>query len=100
MQDSLPHKPEYCWVGWPGATVSEEQKPAVRNRALSEYRSHPVFLCEEDFGKFYEGFCNKTIWPLFHYFPATVQYDENYWLQYRKVNEAFCATLLPSCRNW
>lgn len=94
MQDSLPHKPEYCWVGWPGATVSEEQKPAVLERARAEYRSCPVFLSEEDFDKFYEGFCNKTIWPLFHYFTATAQYDENYWLQYKKVNEAFCATLL------
>jgi len=94
MQDSLLRKPEYCWVGWPGATVSEEQKPAVLDRARAEYRSCPVFLSEEDFDKFYEGFCNKTIWPLFHYFPATAQYDENYWLQYKKVNEAFCATLL------
>ncbi len=94
MQDSLPHKPEYCWLGWPGATVSEEQKPAVLNRARSEYRSCPVFLSEEDFDKFYEGFCNKTIWPLFHYFAGAVQYDETYWLQYKKVNEAFCATLL------
>jgi len=94
MQDSLPHKPEYCWVGWPGATVSEEQKPAVLDRAQAEYRSCPVFLSEEDFDKFYEGFCNKTIWPLFHYFPAAAQYDENYWLQYKNVNEAFCAPLL------
>lgn len=94
MRDSLAHKPEYCWVGWPGATVSEEQKPTVLERARAEYRSYPVFLSEEDFDKFYEGFCNKTIWPLFHYFAGAVQYDETYWLQYKKVNEAFCATLL------
>jgi trehalose 6-phosphate synthase/phosphatase len=94
MQDSLPGKPDYCWVGWPGATVSDEQKPAVRDRARAEYRSYPVFLSAEDFDKFYEGFCNKTLWPLFHYFPGTVQHDESFWRQYRRVNEAFCATLL------
>ena len=94
MPDFLPQTAEYCWVGWPGSTISEEQKPSVRARALSEYRSHPVFLSKADFEKFYEGFCNKTVWPLFHYFPGVAQYDENYWLQYKKVNEAFCATLL------
>jgi trehalose 6-phosphate synthase/phosphatase len=93
-QDFLPDKPEYCWVGWPGATVSDRHKPMVQNRARSDYGSYPVFLSEEDFDKFYEGFCNKTIWPLFHYFTAAVQYDETYWLQYKKVNEAFSATLL------
>ena len=56
LQDSLPQKPESCWVGWPGSTVSDEQKPAVLDRARAEYRSCPVFLSEEDFDKFYEGF--------------------------------------------
>jgi trehalose 6-phosphate synthase/phosphatase len=92
--ETTPGGPEYLWVGWPGGTVSDEQRAAVQCRARSDYHCCPVFLSGEDIEKFYEGFCNKTIWPLFHYFTANAHYNQNYWLQYKKVNEAFCATLL------
>ena len=84
---------EHVWVGWPGGTVDDALKSAVRKKALSEYRSFPVFLSEQDIDNFYQGFCNKTIWPLFHSFPGNVQYDREYWNQYKKVNEAFCDAL-------
>jgi trehalose 6-phosphate synthase/phosphatase len=48
---------EYLWIGWPGAAVPE---------ALSRYRASPVFLSEAEIDAFYAGFCNKTLWPLFH----------------------------------
>ncbi len=84
----------YVWVGWPGTTIGEELKSAVKEKALAEYRCFPVFLTEQEVDNFYQGFCNKTIWPLFHYFPGLVQYDPEFWNTYRKVNEAFCETLL------
>lgn len=43
---------------------------------------------------FYRGFCNKIIWPLFHYFPSYVVYEEDYWKQYKKVNESFRDAIL------
>ena len=102
LLDAMPGylaKPEYLWVGWPGGAVGEEEKNEVQERARAEFRSHAVFLSEQDFENFYEGFCNKTIWPLFHYFPSNATYDENYWLQYKKVNEAFAASLLEVARE-
>ena len=93
MPGFLTPRPEYIWVGWPGAAVAAEEKEAVQARARAEFRSHAVFLSEQDFENFYEGFCNKTIWPLFHYFPQNASYDENYWLQYRRVNEVFAESL-------
>ena len=36
--------------------------------------------------KFYFGFCNKTIWPLFHYFPAYTVYDDG--MLKNLINEA------------
>ena len=94
MPPLLSLKPDYLWVGWPGGTINDQQQSEVQARARSEFRSHAVFLSEEDFENFYQGFCNKTIWPLFHYFPSNASYDENYWLQYKKVNEAFGESLL------
>ena len=89
---------EYIWVGWPGSTIDDELQAGVRVKALSAFGCYPVFLSGEDFQKFYEGFCNKTLWPLFHYFTSNAQYDESYWIQYKKVNEAFCAALLEMVR--
>jgi trehalose 6-phosphate synthase/phosphatase len=97
-QSSLSAISEYVWVGWPGVTIDAELRETVRAKALSEFSCYPVFLSGDDFEKFYEGFCNKTLWPLFHYFTSNVQYDETYWQQYQKVNEAFCAALLEILR--
>ena len=103
LLDAMPSfvslRPEYVWVGWPGGAIGEEEKREVRSRAHSEFRSHPVFLSEDDFENFYQGFCNKTIWPLFHYFPSNAGYDENYWLQYKKVNAVFSQSLLEVARQ-
>ena len=90
---SVYQKPQYVWVGWPGSSMDEESRDEVKTKALSEYSCCPVFLSEEDLENFYHGFCNETIWPLFHYFPNYARYDEAYWEQYRKVNESFYVTL-------
>jgi trehalose 6-phosphate synthase/phosphatase len=84
----------YLWVGWPGTAVAEDRKGEVRRKAGSEFSSHPVFLSEQEMDRFYFGFCNKTIWPLFHYFPSYTVYSEEYWQQYRHVNQMFCDALL------
>jgi trehalose 6-phosphate synthase/phosphatase len=87
-------KSEYMWLGWPGIAVDEKTKEELRLKALTEFHAYPVFLSEKVMEKFYHGFCNKTIWPLFHYFPSYAIYEEDYWLHYKKVNEAFCDAVM------
>ena len=84
---------DYIWVGWPGSTVGDNLRETVRTRIYQEFHSYPVFLSEQDVENFYQGFCNKTIWPLFHYFTGYVKHDNEYWQQYKKVNQAFCDSL-------
>jgi trehalose 6-phosphate synthase/phosphatase len=84
---------EHIWVGWPGSTIPESAVAGVKKRALNDYRSLPVFLPEEAVEKFYQGFCNKTIWPIFHYFPSHARYQHEYWQQYETVNRAFADAL-------
>lgn len=85
---------EYAWVGWPGTSVDDRLKEKLRSRALSEYNAYPVFVPQKIMEDFYNGFCNKTVWPLFHYFPFLTVYEEDLWSQYRKVNEIFCNALV------
>src|SRR4030042_1581201 len=37
----------------------------------------------------YGGFCNNTIWPLFHYFPSRTVYDNGYFDAYIAANNLF-----------
>ena len=101
--ESARHAPgqarEYLWVGWPGAAVEDRLKEAVRTRAAAEYHSHPVFLSPEEMEKFYLGFCNNTLWPLFHYFPTYAKFDEGQWQHYRRVNELFAESILGVLRE-
>jgi trehalose 6-phosphate synthase/phosphatase len=89
---------ECVWVGWPGASVDDARKASLRERAFAEQRAHLVFLEEQDLDAFYHGFCNSTLWPLFHYFPSYARYDEAQFAAYRRVNEAFARAVLEIAR--
>jgi len=85
---------DYVWLGWPGTTVKGKRREQLKSALISEFKAYPVFLSETAMEKFYHGFCNRTIWPLFHYFPSYAVYDEDYWNNYKQVNEEFCKEIL------
>ena len=85
---------EDLWVGWPGTSVEPSLREDLKKQSLSAYRSYPVFLSEEEMEQFYFGFCNATIWPLFHYFPSFTIYQTSFWEQYKHVNQIFCDSLM------
>jgi len=91
-------RPEFVWLGWPGATVAPKDEPAVKAYAQKEFKALPVFLPEDRMDRFYHGFCNKTLWPLFHYFPDLTVYEEEYWEEYKQVNGVFAEALLTVLR--
>lgn len=84
----------YAWVGWPGRAVAPKQQAEVTRRCRKDFSARPVFLTVEDTEGFYEGYCNQTLWPLFHYFPALVSFDEGPWATYELINEVFCDAVL------
>jgi trehalose 6-phosphate synthase/phosphatase len=81
-------RPDFLWMGWPGASVPPDHEQAVRSYG-EKFKSSPIFLPEESMDRFYLGFCNKTIWPLFHYFPTLTHYNEGFWQEYQQVNRVF-----------
>lgn len=50
----------------------------------------PVFLTKEIVRDYYNGFCNKILWPLFHYFglPREGHTTRSFQLQFEAYNEA------------
>ncbi|MGN6555997.1 MAG: bifunctional alpha,alpha-trehalose-phosphate synthase (UDP-forming)/trehalose-phosphatase [Verrucomicrobiota bacterium] len=88
---------DYLWLGWPGTNVPPEQRDMVLQHGEA-FKASPVFLPEDSVDRFYHGFCNKTIWPLFHYFPTLVRYEEDYWREYQRVNNIYAEALLKVLR--
>ena len=83
----------HLWVGWPGSSVAADLRGKLIREALNRFQSYPVFFSEEQMEQFYLGFCNATIWPLFHYFTSYVLYRPSYWDQYKQINQLFAYAL-------
>ena len=84
---------EFVWAGWSGAELSGEETEQLRAAARERHGAYPLSLDPADMDRFYHGFCNGTLWPLFHYFPSYATYEEQDWETYRRVNERFCEEL-------
>ncbi len=89
--DSFYRTRESLWIGWPGVPKDRvSRRRSSLARKFETERCHPVFLSRDDIDRFYRGFSNKTIWPLFHYFPLYTKYNEKWWDSYVHVNRTFC----------
>lgn len=97
---SLPESTERLWIGWPGMTnekLKADKKEQIIERLAAE-NCHPIFLSRSQMEGYYQGFCNKTIWPHFHYFPRRTAYEERFWKIYKQVNKAFCNEVMKVAR--
>lgn len=79
------------WVGWPGDhSKLDESKLDQLKENLARLRSVPVFLSPEEIRRYYEGFSNTILWPLFHFMPEQLPLDSSVdWQPYCDVNETF-----------
>ncbi|MBN1309105.1 MAG: bifunctional alpha,alpha-trehalose-phosphate synthase (UDP-forming)/trehalose-phosphatase [Chitinispirillaceae bacterium] len=57
------------------------------------YQLVPVAIKKTIDEKYYGGFCNDCIWPLFHYFPSLAVHDEGTFESYVYANKLFAEKL-------
>lgn len=79
------------WLGWPGdvAGLSSAQQAELDSK-LAGYRTCGVKLTSGDIKRYYEGFSNSVLWPLFHCMIDRVQMDMwKDWRCYLEVNQKF-----------
>src|SRR5919106_1482109 len=87
------------WLGWPGDV--SRATPAQRDefdRRLHERSIVPVHLSGDQVDRYYHGFANRVLWPLFHYLIDRVPIDGAGWDAYRDVNEAFAEVVAREYR--
>ncbi len=76
------------WVGWTGSATPDGQEPPEPFE-LEGMRLRPVALTPDDVERYYEGFSNSSLWPLYHDAIETPVYRRSWWDAYRRVNERF-----------
>lgn len=84
---------EKLWVG----SADFPEKSWNRYQQDPEPQSFKIdalFIAPKSYNKYYNGFCNATLWPLFHYFPSYVVYDESFFQEYENVNQLFANHLI------
>jgi len=77
-------KADGAWVGWSGAADHDVEPFEVDGTELI-----PVTLSAEDIEKFYEGFSNDTLWPLYHDVISPPTFHRTWWEAYQRVNRRF-----------
>lgn len=82
------------WLGWPGFHDFREEEKENITLQLKADNMAPVFLTQTDVEKYYEGFSNRTVWPLYHYFTQYAIYEPELWDAYVAVNRKFCDELI------
>ena len=93
--EPLLHRHDGTWVGWPGAP-DVEVAPFLQD-GLS---LHPVPLSAAEVRDYYEGFCNRTLWPLYHDVVVAPEYRREWWQAYERVNQRFAeATASAAARG-
>jgi alpha,alpha-trehalose-phosphate synthase [UDP-forming] len=76
------------WVGWAGPDASRP-KPFDHG----DLRLHPVALSVDEVERYYQGFANSILWPLFHGRLRRVELNRAWWHSYRIVNRRFAAEI-------
>ncbi|HEY8078574.1 MAG TPA: trehalose-phosphatase [Labilithrix sp.] len=77
------------WLGWSGRTVPNTE--TVESGVVEDGTAQLAWVDYKEswYREYYSGFCNGTLWPLFHSFPSRVTIDEADWAAYQEVHEAF-----------
>src|SRR5690606_27574197 len=82
------------WFGWSGETT-EEFTGQIHFQRVDGMTTATVDLEEQDIEEYYNGYANRTLWPLFHYRIDLAEYERGFAEGYQRANERFAETVLP-----
>jgi trehalose 6-phosphate synthase len=72
------------WIGWAGAAGTN---PAPFTH--DGIRNLPVKVTRDELNAYYDGFSNRTLWPLYHDAIRPPEYHRRWWRPYEAINQRF-----------
>ncbi len=82
------------WFGWSGATIPEFTGEITTTKS-DGVTIATIDLEDIDVQEYYNGYANKTLWPVFHYRIDLAAYDRSFNEGYDRVNRRFAETIRP-----
>ena len=81
------------WFGWSGKTTRGKNGHPATKTQFGSFEFATLDLSEDDHRLCYNGFANRTLWPLLHTFPERVDIQRETYRAYRRVNAQFAQAL-------
>ena len=82
------------WFGWSGETTEQFTGHISLQRSFG-VTTATIDLEEQDVDEYYNGYANRTLWPLFHYRMDLAEFESGFAEGYERVNQRFAETLEP-----
>lgn len=82
------------WFGWSGE-VTDSFTGQITFSRDDGVTTATVDLEEQDIEEYYNGYANRTLWPLFHYRIDLAEYERDFAGGYKRANERFADTIMP-----
>ncbi len=82
------------WFGWSGEQT-DEFTGQISFRREAGVATATIDLEAQDIEEYYNGFANRTLWPLFHYRLDLTEIARDFAGGYARVNQRFAETVAP-----
>ncbi len=82
------------WFGWSGEVTGQFSGHINLQRNYG-VTTATIDLEEQDVDEYYNGYANRTLWPLFHYRMDLAEFESGFAEGYERVNQRFAETLEP-----
>jgi trehalose 6-phosphate synthase len=82
------------WFGWSG-NRTDEFTGHIDLQRHEGVTTATIDLEDQDVDEYYNGYANRTLWPLFHYRIDLAEFDRSFGSGYERVNSRFAETVAP-----
>ncbi|KAJ0244944.1 hypothetical protein HA466_0184570 [Hirschfeldia incana] len=97
LKDGFPEDMDVLYVGSLSVDVESHEQEEVAKTLLEKFKCVPAFFPPDLNSKFYDGFCKRQLWPLFHYMlpfsppdqDGGKRFDRSTWEAYVAANKLF-----------
>lgn len=86
------------WFGWSGR-IAPQTADSLALIEQGQVTYATVNLSRRDHAEYYNGFANRTLWPIFHYRIDLTDFNRQNYAGYLRVNTLFAEKLLPLLRD-
>jgi trehalose 6-phosphate synthase len=81
------------WFGWSGETAERPtDEPQMLTHGNIKFATLDLTAAQVE--DYYNGYCNGSLWPLFHYNPELFQHEQRHYDAYQSVNALFARQLV------